>query len=84
MIDKNNGIDFPVSLLHQWKELHDQWVGENLNKSLENRLFVVDGEHHAKGIGEIIGLHLTKPTIIKPGTISTAEGVGNVTATKIG
>jgi hypothetical protein len=85
MIDKNDGVDFPVDVLREWKEQHNHWIRENLNKNIENTaLFIVDGEHHAKGIGEVTGLHLTKPTIIKPGTISTAEGIGNVTATKIG
>ncbi len=32
MIDKNNGIDFPVELLRRWKEDHEKWVAVNLNK----------------------------------------------------
>jgi hypothetical protein len=32
MIDKNNGLDFPVDLLREWKNRHDKWVAENLNK----------------------------------------------------
>jgi hypothetical protein len=84
MIDKNNGKDFPSELLFAWKNSHETWTADNLNKSIANTLSIIDGEHHAKGEGVVTGLHLTKPAIIKPGTISTAEGTGNITATKIG
>ena len=47
-------------------------------------MVIVDGEHHAKGIGNIIGLEIKKSAIIQPGTIVTAEGIGNITGTKIG
>jgi hypothetical protein len=32
MIDKNDGIDFPVERLRRWKEDHEKWVAANLNK----------------------------------------------------
>ena len=32
MIDKNNGIDFPVGRLQRWKDEHEKWVAANLNK----------------------------------------------------
>ncbi|MBB2143994.1 hypothetical protein GM921_00725 [Pedobacter sp. LMG 31464] len=32
LIDKNNGIDYPESLLKKWKEDHHQWTKSNLNK----------------------------------------------------
>jgi hypothetical protein len=32
MIDKNDGIDFPIERLQRWKEDHEKWVGANLNK----------------------------------------------------
>jgi hypothetical protein len=32
MIDKNGGLDFPVQRLRRWKDDHDRWVAENLNK----------------------------------------------------
>mgnify|MGYP000199159405 CR=1 FL=1 len=84
MVDKNNGIDFSVDTLNKWKSSHEKWVRENLNKSVENNLVVIDGQHHAKGMGEITGLHIKqRSAIIKPGTIVTADGVGNVTGTKI-
>jgi len=33
MIDKNQGRDYPVELLFQWKGDHEAWVAKNLNKS---------------------------------------------------
>lgn len=32
MIDKNNGMDFPVPVLQAWKRDHEKWVADNLNK----------------------------------------------------
>ncbi len=32
MIDKNNGFDFPVDRLQDWKNNHEEWVAANLNK----------------------------------------------------
>ena len=32
MIDKNNGLDFPIEQLKGWKDDHDKWVAANLNK----------------------------------------------------
>lgn len=37
LIDKNNGQDFSVEVLIQWKKEHEQWTSSNLNKSLEGR-----------------------------------------------
>ena len=84
MIDKNGGVDFPTELLHEWKSKHEQWTQEHLNKSPESQLTIIDGEHEAKGIGNITGLEVKKPSIIKPGTKVSAEGIGNITGTKIG
>ncbi len=84
MIDKNKGIDFPEPMLVQWKSEHEEWVKTNLNKSVDNSIVLVDGEHHAKGIGNVTGLEIKKSAIIQPGTIVTAEGIGNITGTKIG
>jgi hypothetical protein len=33
LIDKNGGVDFPESILRQWKEQHELWVRENLNRT---------------------------------------------------
>lgn len=32
MIDKNDGVDFPVDRLREWKNSHEIWVANNLNK----------------------------------------------------
>ncbi len=84
MIDKNNGIDFSIDTLRQWKTNHEKWVRDNLNKKAVSVITEIDGQHNARGVGVITGLEIKKPAIIKPGTIVTAEGVGTVTGTKIG
>lgn len=33
LIDKNCGIDFPELILSKWKEQHELWVRENLNRT---------------------------------------------------
>ena len=43
----------------------------------------IDGTHKAKGEGNVTGLDIKRPVIIKPGTKSIAEGKGNITATRI-
>jgi hypothetical protein len=45
---------------------------------------VLDGEHIARGIGKVTAIHTRRLTLFKPGTKSIAEGLGEVTATKIG
>lgn len=32
MIDKNNGMDYSVTTIKKWKDNHEKWVLENLNK----------------------------------------------------
>ncbi len=83
MIDKNKGLDFSVDLLKEWEKDHEAWVKENLNKSVNPIISIIDGEHHAKGKGNVIGIDAQEPVLIKPGTKSTAEGQGNITATRI-
>ncbi len=34
MIDKNNGLDFTTDLIKEWKNKHDKWVKDNLNKKV--------------------------------------------------
>lgn len=36
MIDKNNGLDYTVDDLNDWKSQHEKWVRNNLNKSITN------------------------------------------------
>lgn len=84
MIDKNNGIDFTVDTLKKWKQEHETWATQNLNKSLNSLITTIDGEHIARGKGNVTGIRTTQPTFFKPGTKSLAEGEGNITATHIG
>jgi hypothetical protein len=32
LIDKNQGIDFPINLLKEWKTEHEKWIAKNLDK----------------------------------------------------
>lgn len=86
MIDKNQGVDYPVSLLKQWKHEHEKWLTMNRHKSLPETsdVAVVDGVHYAEGIGNVTGIDTQGPVIFRPGTRSTAAGIGNITATRIG
>ena len=84
MIDRNDGSDFPPELLHAWKSTHEQWVRDNLNQSPHALISILDGEHHASGVGEVTGIDAEGPTLFKPGTRSSAEGIGRITATRIG
>lgn len=84
MIDKNNGINFTVDQLKKWKKDHEDWAAQHLNKSLNSFITTIDGEHTARGRGNVTGIRTTQPTFFKSGTKSTAEGEGNITATHIG
>jgi len=85
MIDKNKGLDFPTSVLKEWKQKHELWVKENLNKKqIFSEISVIDGEHYAKGMGTVTAIDARKPVFMKPGTKAIAEGCGNITATRIG
>ncbi len=82
MVDKNNGIDFPPPILSKWKEQHEAWVGENLNKQ-PGAITELAGIHEAVGIGDVTGLKISKPVKILPGTIVRASGIGRITGTSI-
>ena len=86
MIDKNQGADYPVGLLEQWNQEHTDWLAANPHMNLlkTSGVTVVDGVHCAKGIGDVTGLDVQGPAIFRPGTKSTAEGSGTITATRIG
>lgn len=36
LIDKNKGADFPTEILRNWKNEHEQWISNNLNKSMDS------------------------------------------------
>jgi hypothetical protein len=82
MIDKNNGADYLPELLRKWKTDHENWVRSNLNKK-QITITEVSGTHEASGVGDIAGLRITKPTIIKPGTIARGSGSGKISGTSI-
>ena len=71
-------------MLKEWRAQHEDWVRNNLNKSVHSLISTIDGEHHARGRGEVTGLDARGPVFIRPGTKVTAEGQGNITATRIG
>jgi len=83
MVDKNQGLDFSVDLLKNWKRDHEIWVKENLNKSVNSLISIISGEHHAKGKGRVTAIDAQEPVFFKPGTRSVAEGEGEITATRI-
>ncbi len=82
MIDKNDGKDFSVEQIKKWKEEHESWLRSNLNKKQTN-LTEIAGIHNAIGSGDVVGLRISKPSKIKPGTISTGRGNGKVSGTSI-
>ena len=41
MIDKNRGVDFPETLLKEWKRSHELWIRTNLNKQQLNNSQVI-------------------------------------------
>ena len=82
MIDKNSGEDYTVELLNKWKEEHEAWVRGNLNMK-PITITEIDGTHEAHGIGDVVGLRVTKSVKIKTGTISRASGIGKISGTSI-
>ena len=83
-IDKNDGKDYKADKLHNWKKIHEEWIRANLNKSQQSPITVVQAKIRAKGINNVIGAKINKPTIMKPGTTLSAEGYNNVTGLQIG
>jgi len=82
LIDKNGGVDFSPSVLHGWKAEAEINVQANLGKAPASQWTIVSGTIEAHGIGEITGAHLTKPTIIAPGTHISTWGIGRITGVK--
>jgi len=71
-------------LLEQQNKIIIELLQEVAKIEQSDHLTIVNGTHHAEGIGNITGLDIQEPVIIKPGTKSTAKGIGNITATRIG
>jgi hypothetical protein len=72
---------YTVSLLNEWKTKHEKYI---LNGKPSESLSTVNGSHSAEGIGNVTGLDIQGPAIIMPGTKSSATGIGNIIATRIG
>lgn len=70
--------------LLEWKRQHEERVRKNLETQRTADIVEVAGEHVARGRGDVTGLDIQGPAIIRPGTRSVAEGEGNITATRIG
>lgn len=41
LIDKNNGMDYPEEMLLVWKQEHESWIQDNLNKSIPLKSSVI-------------------------------------------
>jgi hypothetical protein len=50
LIDKNDGNDYEIAELKKWKEIHQNWVIENLNKSIANNQVLVSSKSQSGGI----------------------------------
>lgn len=84
IVDANGGADYPPKVLRRWKQDHEAWAREQLNRRPGGAISEVAGLHEATGVGDVTGLEINAPVIIKAGTVSRADGVGRVTATRIG
>ncbi len=82
LIDKNEGKDYSADLLREWKQQHEDWVARGCPR--QEAPTIVDGTHVARGSGKVVALDIRRAAIMKPGTLSIAEGDGEVTATRIG
>lgn len=75
---------YTVQLLQHWKAVRVCQAATELGESDDGKPVEVSGEHRAEGVGDITGLDVEGPAIIKPGTRVSAKGFGNVTGTRIG
>jgi len=78
MIDKNMGIDFPVPLLKEWKGTHETWVGNNLNKKIQQQaqpaqVFNVSSTNQSGGITAGVVNVGPKPRQVDAGLISKLQ-----------
>jgi hypothetical protein len=47
MIDKNNGLDYSIELLNEWKNAHETWIQSNYNNTIKFELL---NPHHENKI----------------------------------
>lgn len=63
-----------------WKRDHEAACEAQLGRS---GVPEVGGTFHACGVGEVVGMEVTKPMRVLPGTKVFASGVGKITGVKI-
>lgn len=56
MVDKNLGLDFSVELLKKWKEDHEKWIRENLNKSVDKQRNSIKRDRYQKEMDLLVAL----------------------------
>lgn len=64
-IDDNSGIDYSVDLLKSWKRQHEEWVRNNLNKSLSSN--APTSVIHVKSHNQIGGITAGIVNMVPPG-----------------
>ena len=75
---------FPADLLRRWKADHEARMLAVLGRTAATAITEVAGDHVARGRRGVVGLDISGPAIIRPGTRVLAEGEENVTGTRIG
>jgi len=83
-IDVNDGADYSVDTLKEWKANHEQEVADAIGRGARVEHYELDGFIEARGIGNVIAADLRAPTRIRPGTHASASGIGNITGVRIG
>ncbi|SFF43109.1 hypothetical protein SAMN03003324_03828 [Pedobacter antarcticus] len=76
LIDKNNGIDFPVSRLKKWKANHMGWVTKNLNKQLSGDAGIVINVKDSQVVG-------TQHNYYTNDVVSQADSIDKTTFLKL-
>lgn len=84
LIDTNEGKDFPEKMLREWKAEHEAANMSSIGKPKKDELHELAGKIQARGVGEVIGADIRRPTRIQPGTEIEATGIGRVIGVKIG
>ena len=75
-IDKNQGLDYPVEMLHRWRSEHERWIRDHLNKSTESPINrITNSIILTRGSGIVTGARIETPTLMDNIRI-TAEGDG--------
>jgi hypothetical protein len=79
MIDVNNGKDYPVRLLQEWKNTREDEVRDGGRRMTE-----LAGVVKVRGVGDLTGADIQGPTRFAPGTRISVKGIGRLTGVKIG